>query len=214
VSKYKKGDRVILVTDKYGDYPINPIWKGAFGKVVGTIREVVPSEEYPYKVGWIHNQQNAYKEEDLNLYLGGEKKMGTKRMMICPSHHDGSCTRREHSHCEGIHEEIQGCNNKCEYSGLECIPYKSSTNLITKVGEKLMNIPATAKETADKLYAYIKPYEKWIGLVALAACIDHFFLDNKFMGRFKAIAEALVTRITDGLDSLVKKLEVGDGDDV
>lgn len=67
----------------------------------------------------------------------------------------------------------------------------------------------TAKETATKIYGYIKPYEKAIGLVALAAAVDHFVLGGKFTDRFRKIAEVVVTKITESLDRLVDKLHVG-----
>jgi hypothetical protein len=69
----------------------------------------------------------------------------------------------------------------------------------------------TAKTTVAKLHQQIKPFEKYIGLVALAMVIDHFLLGNKFSSRFKSVAEGLVDKITGSLDKLIEKLKVDDG---
>jgi hypothetical protein len=69
----------------------------------------------------------------------------------------------------------------------------------------------TAETTVAKLHQQIKPFEKYIGLVALAMVIDHFLLGNKFSSRFKSIAEGLVDKIAGSLDKLIEKLKVDDG---
>lgn len=89
------------------------------------------------------------------------------------------------------------------FEGKEC-----NHSLCAPAKKGVFGMKDKAKKVADELYTYIKPYEKWIGLVALAACIDHFLLGNKFMDRFKAIGEGLVKKITSGLDKLIEKLEV------
>lgn len=77
---------------------------------------------------------------------------------------------------------------------------------ILSKGEK--SVIEKAKSVASDLRNAVKPYEKYIGLLALAAVIDHFLLKDKFASRFKSLAEVLVTRITDGLDKLVERLAV------
>lgn len=122
--------------------------------------------------------------------------MSNKQMMICPR--ANSCSKSETCGHGNPHPRKE----KCSYDTQECvpcIPYKKG----------IKNMKETAKNIANSIHNTIKPYEKYIGLVALAVAIDHFLLGNKFTSRFIALGEALVQRITDGLDKVINKLTDG-----
>jgi hypothetical protein len=76
MSKFKVGDRVKYVSDKYGDIDSNPKWGGICGNVIGTIMRVTP-----YRVGlceyfieWDNGTENsAYTDDDLE-FAKKEKK--------------------------------------------------------------------------------------------------------------------------------------------
>jgi len=65
----KEGDRVRLVTSRWNDTPLNPVWGGNHGKVLGTV------EKTPVKAGatewfdvrWDSGPVNSYRLEDIAL---------------------------------------------------------------------------------------------------------------------------------------------------
>jgi hypothetical protein len=145
---FKKGDRV-RYTGSSEDRPQSPHWGGKYGKVIGTVTEVSPTEhsiEHEAKVTWDNGKKFYALQKNL-------------------SHHT------------------------------------------TLLGG--FNMKETARNIATSIHDTIKPYEKYIGLIALAVAIDHFLLGNKFTSRFIALGEALVQRITDGMDSVIAKLTDG-----
>jgi hypothetical protein len=70
------------------------------------------------------------------------------------------------------------------------------------------NMIEKAKSMAESVHKNIKPYGKYIGLIALAAVIDHFMLGGKFRDRFTKMAEGIVAKITDTMDKFIEKLDV------
>jgi hypothetical protein len=68
------------------------------------------------------------------------------------------------------------------------------------------SLAAKAKEKVDKLYDVIKPYEKYIGLVALAMVIDYFVLGGKFTNKFKKLAESVISKIVGTLDKIIDRI--------
>jgi hypothetical protein len=72
--------------------------------------------------------------------------------------------------------------------------------------EKGVHMIDKAKEMAASVHESIKPYEKYIGLLALAAALDYFLLDGKFTGKFKDLAEKLVKKTTDTMEGALDKI--------
>ena len=69
---FKVGDRVILITNRFGDTSVNPVWNGRHGKVVGRVIEFQKGDFLsPYRVIWDNHVRNAYNEHDLRLYKLG-----------------------------------------------------------------------------------------------------------------------------------------------
>jgi len=63
---FKVGNRVIYTSGVRGDASSNPLWGGAYGKIVGTIIKFDLNKWI--SVVWDHNSSNVYKEKDLELY--------------------------------------------------------------------------------------------------------------------------------------------------
>ncbi len=64
----KVGDKVMLVSDSYGDSKVNPVWGGANGKVLGTVSSVGDVSTLTTRVSWdILNTSNNYKHSNLQL---------------------------------------------------------------------------------------------------------------------------------------------------
>lgn len=105
------------------------------------------------------------------------------------------------------HRTAHRLNSNCGESTSEaihcptCVPIKKQNKGVVMI-EKAKSIATTTR-------TIIKPYEKYIGLVILAVVIDHFCLDSKFASRFKSLAEAIVDKITGGLDKVIHKLTDG-----
>ncbi len=66
--KFKKGDRVKLITNKWGDYENNPRWGGEFGKMLGTISaDSLEDTDFTDSVKWDNGKINSYKKGDLGF---------------------------------------------------------------------------------------------------------------------------------------------------
>ena len=62
---FKIGDKVKLVTNRYGDHKNNPVWNGQFGKIEGTITDKYSNLIF---VKWTkYKTNNNYDVEDLAL---------------------------------------------------------------------------------------------------------------------------------------------------
>lgn len=63
-----------------------------------------------------------------------------------------------------------------------------------------------AKDLAKGGYDAVKPYEKYLGLIALAVVIDHFFMGNKYTDKFKELADRgmkkIMGTVEDAVDSI------------
>ena len=67
-TKYKVGDRVKLVVEKYGIYDSNPVW-GKHGHVLGTITHIglhTPGS-LPIDVRWDNDSCNTYDFHSLQI---------------------------------------------------------------------------------------------------------------------------------------------------
>ena len=65
---FKIGDKVKLVTNRYGDHENNPVWNGEFGKIEGTIYTIDNTLSLPICVKWIVlNTKELYEDKDLEL---------------------------------------------------------------------------------------------------------------------------------------------------
>lgn len=64
--KLLKGNRVKLVTHRYGESKDNPIWGGLYGKISGTIIH----EGLNPQVRWDNKKKNSYVDGDLELIMG------------------------------------------------------------------------------------------------------------------------------------------------
>jgi hypothetical protein len=67
MNKFQYKDRVIYTSGHHGDKRNNPLWGQSFGNIAGT---VVPGTERSWiTVKWDNGCGNAYKPEDLELYV-------------------------------------------------------------------------------------------------------------------------------------------------
>ena len=68
---FKKGDRVKLVSDYYGEAEANPVYGGEFGKIIGTVSsiEVSGSGAKTTFVRWDNGYSNGYDDEQETLEL-------------------------------------------------------------------------------------------------------------------------------------------------
>lgn len=204
------GDRVIYVKcDLSGDRKESPLWKGKFGKVVGTVKDVVIGDPFPVQVNWDNGEYSIYRHESLEHYVGGNMaalKKGDRVILIIDKFKDSNSNPRwggKHGKVVGTITALEGGkvnvswdnNNENIYNPEDLRLWKGKSKMIEK-----------AKDMAISVHESVKPYEKYIGLIALAAVIDHFFLGNKFTNRFRALAETLVEKIIRGMDSLIDKL--------
>lgn len=60
-----------------------------------------------------------------------------------------------------------------------------------------------AKELAKDSYDTVKPYEKYLGLIALAVVIDHFFMGNKYTDKFKSLADRAMKKLIGTIENAV-----------
>lgn len=68
------------------------------------------------------------------------------------------------------------------------------------------NMIEKAKSLATQAHESFKPYQKYIGLLALAIVIDHFFLNNACTDKFKDLATTTVNKIHGMLDAFIEKI--------
>lgn len=80
--KFKKGDRVIYVSGKYGVGNNNPLWK-SHGGIVGTICDLV--NPLTVIVRWDNDTQNAYSESDLKAYSESDPKLAFSQTSSNPN---------------------------------------------------------------------------------------------------------------------------------
>lgn len=69
-----------------------------------------------------------------------------------------------------------------------------------------------AKELANSGYDAVKPYEKYMGLIALAVVIDHFFMGNKYTDKFKSLADKAMKKMINTVEKAVDAI-CGDDDE-
>ena len=60
------GDRVIYTSGRWPDTEFNPLWKGLYGCIVGTIVDA----DYLILVKWDNGKDNIYNDNDLSYYHG------------------------------------------------------------------------------------------------------------------------------------------------
>lgn len=197
MKKFAVKDQVVLITTRHKKQHSNPVWGGEYGNVVGTvaINNRDSDESLQYEVAWDNGDSNVYAAKDLKSYKEIVMSIEPCTNSDCESYNGSKPTN-----CKGWDDH--------RFSGTltirkKCSDYKSEGTMIS-----------AAKNIASSVHETIKPYEKYIGLVALAAVIDHFFLDGKFTSRFKKLAEAVVDKITDGMDSITHRLTDGIIDEV
>jgi len=65
-SIFKKDDRVIYTSGEWSDTKFNPLWKGLYGCIVGTIVDT----NYDILVKWDNGEDNLYDDNDLSHYHG------------------------------------------------------------------------------------------------------------------------------------------------
>ena len=67
--KFKIGDRVKYTSGIYGDRRRNPLWKGKYGKIKGTLTSIIRDGivECPLHVRWDNKENNFYRLNDLEL---------------------------------------------------------------------------------------------------------------------------------------------------
>ena len=66
ISKFNKGDKVILRQGCYDDSAGDPIWNGRFGKIIGTVTAIRASGSIIVK--WDNGRQNPYSHRELLPY--------------------------------------------------------------------------------------------------------------------------------------------------
>lgn len=71
--RLRKGDRVMLTSDYYGDEPRNPVWGGGSGHIVGTVLRDAYSTysdgfDETIDVLWDNGEFNDYDQHTLELY--------------------------------------------------------------------------------------------------------------------------------------------------
>ena len=64
IPKFNIGDRVKLITDRWGDIHANPVWGGASGEVIGTIVHI---EDCWCDVDWDNEYSNNYQFRDIEV---------------------------------------------------------------------------------------------------------------------------------------------------
>ena len=65
---FEAGDKVKLITNIHGDHSSNPVWRGNYGEVPGTIRVVdTTNSTFNLSVLWDNGERNSYNCEDLEL---------------------------------------------------------------------------------------------------------------------------------------------------
>ena len=64
---FKVGDKVKLVTAKWGDDTCNPIWGGYHGHIIGVVCKLRPDDRFIYNIKWDNGRSNAYKDGNLEL---------------------------------------------------------------------------------------------------------------------------------------------------
>jgi hypothetical protein len=59
---------------------------------------------------------------------------------------------------------------------------------------------------AKDFWTELKPYQKYLGVAALAVSIDYFVLGGKFTNKFKKLAESVVSKIVGTLDKIIDRI--------
>lgn len=65
--RFKVGDRVKYISGKHGDYNVNPLWGGKYGKIEGVVIKTADYSTLPIRVSWDNGGKNTYYERDLEL---------------------------------------------------------------------------------------------------------------------------------------------------
>lgn len=72
------------------------------------------------------------------------------------------------------------------------------------------NKKMSIKTQANKLYSYVKPYEKYLLAAAVLIVIDHFILKGALQDRIKTIAGGVADRLLALLDRAINAITLGD----
>ena len=80
--KFKVGDRVKLIDDKFGDRPDNPVWGGSQGYVEGTVYEVEKNTKTGIFVRWDNGSINCYHTEVLEYMYPPVFDMDIKKILL------------------------------------------------------------------------------------------------------------------------------------
>jgi len=66
---FKVDDRVIYTSGVHGDHKSNPLWGGAYGKVIGTITNIDARLVTSWiGISWDIGSFNVYRKGDIELY--------------------------------------------------------------------------------------------------------------------------------------------------
>lgn len=76
-NKFKVGDRVKLVSTRYGDSLKNPQWGGCYGEITGTIWDVKDYRgDDKYDIMWDNKEHNtSYRDKDLEFAIEVKPKI-------------------------------------------------------------------------------------------------------------------------------------------
>jgi hypothetical protein len=204
---FKVGDRVRLryLLPHYGrDSRKNPLWGGRYGKIAGTVKEISDHEICPILVSWDNGAKNSYYKRHLELHQNEKREK-----VIMREFKVGDRVRLWHKGSDKIIGTVKEINNDEDFpifvrwDSSEVRSYKSDALKLHKRGNNMIE---KAKTMADGMREYIKPYEKYIGFVAMAFLIDHFLLKGKFAHKFKDLGEALVKKASKILDNFTDKI--------
>jgi len=71
---FKIGDKVILATNRHGDHSSNPVWRGNYGEISGTVDKLHKGSGLKLSVLWNNGELNSYNHEDLEFLDGFKRK--------------------------------------------------------------------------------------------------------------------------------------------
>jgi len=81
--KFRIGDKVKYISDKWNEGENNPLWGGKFGERIGKVTLFREHSSTPISVNWKYNEDynyfntNVYRENDLELLCNEERNCKT-----------------------------------------------------------------------------------------------------------------------------------------